>query len=221
MSTTGHPWWLAPATALGAVMLRLVALTWRIEQRDHPEFTAARARGEKVLYCFWHSGMLPLIHSHRGEGIAVLVSQHRDGELVTRLIEHNGFVTARGSSTRGAETGVRELLRHARAGRDLGITPDGPRGPAEELKDGMVFLASRLQLPIVFIASASNRAWIARSWDRFRVPKPFAKVCISHGPPVRVPRDLDAQAIVALHQELARDLRSLTADVRTRAGEVL
>ncbi len=212
---------MAPATAFGAVILRLLAFTWRIEQRDHPEFTVAKARGEKVLYCFWHSGMLPLVHIHRGEGIAVLVSQHRDGELITRLIEHNGFVTARGSSTRGAEIGVREMLRHARAGRDLGITPDGPRGPAEELKDGMVFLASRLQLPVVLIASASSRAWIARSWDRFRVPKPFARVYISHGPPVRVPRDLDAQAMLAMHGELERDLRSLTADVRTRAGELL
>lgn len=221
MSTSGQPWWMAPATALGAVVLRLLALTWRIEQRDDPAFVAAKARGEKVLYCFWHSGLLPLVHSHRGEGIAVLVSQHRDGELVARLIEHNGFVTARGSSTRGAETGVREMLRHARAGRDLGITPDGPRGPAEELKDGMVFLASRLQLPIVFIASASNRAWIARSWDRFRVPKPFARVCISHGPPMRVPRDLDAEAMLAMHADLERELRQLTADVRARAGEVL
>ena len=78
---------MAPATTLGAGLVRLLAWTWRIEQRDHPEFTAAKARGEKVLYCFWHSGLLPLVHSHRGEGIAVLVSQHRDGELVTRLIE--------------------------------------------------------------------------------------------------------------------------------------
>ena len=212
---------MAPATTLGAGLVRLLAWTWRIEQRDHPEFTAAKARGEKVLYCFWHSGLLPLVHSHRGEGIAVLVSQHRDGELVTRLIEHNGYVTARGSSTRGAETGLREMLRYARAGRDLGITPDGPRGPAEELKDGIVFLASRLQLPVVLIASASNRAWVARSWDRFRVPKPFAKVCISHGAPARVPRDLDAQAIAVIHGTLERDLRNLTADVRARAGEVL
>ena len=212
---------MVPATALGAVLLRLLALTWRIEQRDHPEFVAAKARGEKMLYCFWHSGLLPLVHSHRGEGIAVLISQHRDGELLTRMVERNGYVTARGSSTRGAETGVREMLRYARAGRDLGITPDGPRGPAEEIKDGMVFLASRLQLPVVLIASASSRAWVARSWDRFRVPKLFARVCISHGPPVQVPRDLDAQAMLAMHRELERDLRILTADVRTRAGEVL
>jgi lysophospholipid acyltransferase (LPLAT)-like uncharacterized protein len=77
----------------------------------------------------------------------VLISQHRDGELIARIAERLGYATGRGSSTRGGEEGARDMLRLAEEGRVLAITPDGPRGPAEKVKPGLVFLASRTGLP--------------------------------------------------------------------------
>ncbi|MEO5989187.1 MAG: lysophospholipid acyltransferase family protein [Candidatus Eisenbacteria bacterium] len=219
MSRHRYPWWLGPAGIAGAAIVQVLGRTWRIDQQDDPEYLAAERGGEKFLYYFWHARLLPLVYSYRAQGIAVLVSQHRDGELIARISEGMGFITGRGSSTRGGESGVREMLKHARDGRHLAITPDGPRGPAEELKDGLAFLASRLQRQVVPIATASNHAWVARSWDRFRVPHPFARVCILHGAPVRVPPNLDAHNVIAVQRSLQQALHDLTARARIRAGE--
>jgi lysophospholipid acyltransferase (LPLAT)-like uncharacterized protein len=109
---------------------------------------------------------------------------------------------------------MRELLAMAEAGHDLAITPDGPRGPAEELKDGLAFVASRLGRRVVFIASASPNAWVFRSWDRFRLPRPFARVRIAYD----VPRTVSGTD-PATRAELERALRALTADNARRAGE--
>jgi lysophospholipid acyltransferase (LPLAT)-like uncharacterized protein len=109
-----HPWWLPLAAGIGAVFVRALGATWRYTVSDAPEYSAALARGERFVYAFWHSGLLPGAVLHRDEGIAVLVSRHRDGELITRVIEHLGYVTARGSSTRGGEAGC---ARHADVGR--------------------------------------------------------------------------------------------------------
>jgi len=150
---------------------------------DDPEYTAGLRRGERFVYAFWHSTMLPLVVFHRDEGAAVLVSRHRDGELIARVIERMGFVAARGSSTRGGEAGVRGMLAWAERDRHLGITPDGPRGPAEEVKDGAIYLAERAALRLVPTAAAAHPARVLATWDRFLVPWPFARVLVVHGAP--------------------------------------
>jgi hypothetical protein len=209
-----YPWWLEPAALAGSWLVRLIGMTWRIEDVRAPEYVAAHAAGEKVVYAFWHARLLPLVWARRGEGITVLVSRHRDGQLITRIIEHLGFTSARGSSTRGGEAGVRELLTMAHYGHELAITPDGPRGPAERVKDGLVFVAARLGRRVVPIASASREAWVFDSWDRFRVPRPFARVRIAYGAPCSV-----ADGGEAARESLERTLAQLTADNARSAGE--
>jgi lysophospholipid acyltransferase (LPLAT)-like uncharacterized protein len=214
VSAERYPWWLEPAAFLGAGVVAVLGRTWRFEVDEHPEYRSARAAGERFVYAFWHSRLLALAYQRRREGIAVLVSRHRDGQLITRVIEHMGFVSARGSSTRGGESGVRELVRWARAGRDLAITPDGPRGPAEEIKDGLAYVAHRLGRRVVPIASSARDAWALRSWDRFRVPRPWSRVCIGYGAPLAVGADV-AQERLRLQQALA----GLTAATARASGE--
>ena len=163
--------------------------------------------------------MLPLTVTHRGRGAAVLVSQSRDGELIARTIERLGFVTARGSSTRGGGEGALEMLEWARGPRLLGITPDGPRGPAERVKPGLAWLASRTGRPVVPVATAANRAWMLSSWDGFRIPFPFARVHIGYGEPLIVPPDLDERGAETWRASLERALQRITQDVARRAGE--
>jgi len=213
-----YPWWLEPASWLAAGVLRLLGATWRIEERNAPEYDEAMRNGELVIYAFWHARLLPLVYTHRDRGIAVLVSRHRDGQLIARVIERLGSVTARGSSTRGGDTAVRELLKWARAKHILAITPDGPRGPAEEVKEGLVFLAAHLKWRIVPIGSAASRAWVLRSWDRFRIPEPFARVCVAHSAPITVTGGPGEPG--AGQAEIARAIRELTEEVARRAGEV-
>ncbi|NOT33953.1 MAG: lysophospholipid acyltransferase family protein [Candidatus Eisenbacteria bacterium] len=214
-----HPWWLGPAAWLGAGLVRVLGATWRIERFGVVERERELAGESRCLFAFWHARLLPLVYTHRARGIAVLVSQHRDGEVIAQIIEHLGFETARGSSTRGGTRGLRELLRWARRGHLLAITPDGPRGPAEQVKEGLVHTASRTGLPVIVIATAASSSWVFRSWDRFRVPRPFARVVIEYSEALAVPRELDASATEVQRVRLEREMQTVQRRASERAGE--
>jgi hypothetical protein len=162
--------------------------------------------------------MLPIVISHQRRGIVVLVSRHRDGEWIARIAGRFGFGAARGSSTRGGEEGMRELMAALAAGRCAGVTVDGPRGPARHVKPGAVWLASRTGCPLVPVTSASSRTHVFRSWDRFRLPQPFARVGVTSGEPLQVPRDLDDQGLEDWRRKLERALDDLTLATATRVG---
>ncbi len=220
MSVGRYPWWLEPASAAGATLVRLLGATWRVDRSGLEAFDAAIARGERCIFAFWHARLLPLVWTHRDRGIIVLVSRHRDGELITRIIERLGFATARGSSTRGGQEGLMDMLRRAQEGRLLGIAPDGPRGPAGALKPGIVYLASRSGLPIVPIAAASRSCWKLRSWDRFRIPRPFTRVVVACGVPIPVPPGLEGDALESWRVRVQGALDAHTENVAGRAGEI-
>ena len=219
MSRGRFPWLLEPAAAGGALLLRALGATWRVDRSGLAELDAAIARGQRCIFAFWHARLLPLVWTHRGRGIVVLVSRHRDGELITRVIERMGFATARGSSTRGGEEGVMGMLRQAEEGRLLAITPDGPRGPAERLKPGLVYLASRTGLPVVPVATASRHEYRLRSWDRFRVPRPFTRIVVAYGEPIPVPKGVEGSALESWCERIQQALERHTALVAARAGE--
>jgi lysophospholipid acyltransferase (LPLAT)-like uncharacterized protein len=110
-------------------------------------------------------------------------------------------------------------VRFAEQGRSLTITPDGPRGPREVVKPGLVRLASLTGLPVLPVASASRRPWVLRSWDGFRVPRPFARVWISYGEPVYVPAGLDEAGVESWRQLLEEALTANTERLAHEAGE--
>ncbi len=212
MSRDARPWWLPLAARAGEGLVRLLGATWRYEVVRDPAYAQAEGDRERFVYAFWHSAILPMAVLRRDEGIAVLVSRHRDGELITRVIEGLGYVTARGSSTRGGEAGVREMLAWAHAGRHLAVTPDGPRGPREQAKDGVVYLAERTQRRLVPIAVAARSVWVLRSWDGFRIPKPFARVRVAYGAPVGTAEE-------GALPRFAQALEGLTRVTRDAVGE--
>ena len=219
MSATRYPWWMAPATAAGAGLVLALGATWRLTRVRVHEREAQLDRGERCIFAFWHARLLPLVFTHRRRSIAVLVSQHRDGELIARIIARLGFLTGRGSSTRGGEEGIRSMLRHAEERRLLGITPDGPRGPAERVKPGLVYLASRTGFPVIPITSAARRAWRLNSWDGFRIPNPFARVVVAYGAPIAVPPRVSEDEVEAWRVRIEAAIRDLTAEAdRLAAG---
>jgi lysophospholipid acyltransferase (LPLAT)-like uncharacterized protein len=198
---------------LGTGLLWLLGWSWRFELKGREHFQAFRDQGKPVIFLFWHSRILPLAHLHRNEGAVVLISQHRDGELIARLVERRGFRTVRGSSSRGGARGLRGLLRALREGSDLAITPDGPRGPARRLKPGPLLAAQRSGAPLILVGPGARRGWRMKSWDRFLVPWPFARVEVRYSPPIFVDRDLDPGELEAVAARVDAELNLLTDQV--------
>src|SRR5207245_83138 len=129
---------------------------------------------------------LPLLYSRRGEGMALLISRHRDGGHLTELSEWWGYRVVRGSSKRGGEAGLLGLVRHLRDGAEVALTPDGPRGPAERVKPGALAAAHHADALVIAAGARASSAWWLRSWDRFCVPKPFAAVEVVYSAPCTV-----------------------------------
>jgi lysophospholipid acyltransferase (LPLAT)-like uncharacterized protein len=157
----------------GSALLRLLGRTLRLEIRGDESLRRFRREGRPVIFAFWHSGILPLAYLHRNQGTVVLVSRHADGEYIVRVLLRMGFGTSRGSSTRGGAEGLRGLIRQVRDGRDVAITPDGPKGPARVFKPGALVLARLTGAPVIPIGIRAHRAWRLKSWDGFLIPKPF------------------------------------------------
>lgn len=199
------------AGVLGSGLVAGLFLTTKVSRSGTEHFERFRREGTPVIFVFWHGQLLPLVHIHRGEGIVVLVSEHEDGEYIARIIERNGFGTVRGSSTRGATTGLRSLVRAAREGRDLALTPDGPRGPRGVLKPGALLVAQLTGLPVIPLAVGATRGWRFRSWDGFLVPEPLSRVVVEYRPPRFVPRDATRADLDAMAEEIGAELNAVTA----------
>jgi hypothetical protein len=174
------------ATALGAALVRLLAATWRFRIRGWQHVRAARARGRPIVYVLWHRCILPLLYSRRGEGVSLLISRHRDGGYLAELSEQWGYRVVRGSSRRGGEVGLLGLVRCLRSGAEVALTPDGPRGPAEQVKPGAIAAAQHAQALVIAVGARASAAWWLRSWDRFCIPRPFATVEVAYSAPFAV-----------------------------------
>jgi len=186
VSETPGDWKLALATRLGALVIRALAMTWRFRIVNDAAYRTMRANRQPFIFAFWHGQMLPLLWRHRGEGVAIVISSHRDGEIVAGVAERLGLRTIRGSSTRGAARALLGVVRELEAGAEVAITPDGPRGPARRFASGALVAAQRVGAPIVGIGVTANRAWFLRSWDRFMIPKPFSRVRVAYSAPTKV-----------------------------------
>lgn len=135
---------------IGALLNRLIKLTMRIRYVDFEGYKALADSGQNVIIAFWHGRLFMMPHAYFGKrGITILVSQHRDGELVARAMQSFGIESVRGSTTRGWLGGVKGLLKSIRAGRDVAITPDGPKGPERRAQMGIVQIARTTGLPII------------------------------------------------------------------------
>lgn len=162
---------------IGATAIRCIARSIRCETRGHEAVDALYRNGGQIILAFWHSQQLMILFGYRGPGAHVLISQHGDGEIIARIIARFGHQAVRGSSTRGGAEALRALIKVGRSGHDIGVTPDGPKGPRHVAKLGVIHLAKATGLPIVPLAFAcskknSSRAGIA-TWSRSH----FRKAC--------------------------------------------
>jgi lysophospholipid acyltransferase (LPLAT)-like uncharacterized protein len=194
---------LALVPPLAALVIRLLGMTLRYEDRAEPGVTPGWAIPGPVVFAFWHRSLLACAHRFRNLDIAILISSSFDGELIARTVELLGFRAIRGSSTRGGAAGLRNMQAAYAAGHRCAFTADGPRGPVFVAKPGAAQLANSVGgqaegsepggAPTgahtgtwagCFYA-LPDRAWELRSWDRFLIPKPFSRVVLTW--PAHVP----------------------------------
>jgi lysophospholipid acyltransferase (LPLAT)-like uncharacterized protein len=180
----------------GFGLFRLWARTLRFQIED-PTNVVALVRDQPVIFTIWHNRLLmlppvfdPCFPSRQSVG---LISASRDGDLVSVLIERSGYGTIRGSSSRKGVTALRQLVEALAAGMNVLITPDGPRGPIYEASQGAVFVAQKSGARVVPMHMEYSSSWRLKSWDRFFIPRPFAKVRAIFGAPLQVKRTTTAE----------------------------
>ena len=211
--------WVAPKLLYWA--LRLLVRTVRIEIEGLDAVRERWRRGERVVLTFWHGRQvavamaLPQIEARP----CILVSQHRDGEIATRMLGRWGVATVRGSTTRGAVSGLRGLLRAYRDGHDIALAPDGPRGPCCEAKAGVVHVSKFTGAALVPVGAAADRVWRLGSWDRMVVPKPFSRLLLLVGEPISVPSDIDGEGVEAARLATQAAINRLTDAAEARMRE--
>ncbi len=178
-----------------------------------PASPECRVRG---IYIFWHE-YIPLLMYLRGNcDLAMLMSRHRDADILSRLALHFGFDFVRGSTRRGGDGALREMFRKSRS-MHLTITPDGPRGPRRELAAGCIYLASKLEMPIIAMGLGYDRPWRLPTWDRFAIPRPFTRARIVASPRIWIPKDLDREGIEHYRKETETFLQRMTLEAEAWA----
>lgn len=141
----------------GASVIRALGRSMRLDSQGHEQVDALYRQGRHIILAFWHAQQLMVPIGYRGAEANVLISQHQDGEIIARIISRFGHRAVRGSSTRGGALALRELIRLGRSGADLVVTPDGPKGPRQIAKLGVVQLAKATGLPIVPLAFSCSK----------------------------------------------------------------
>jgi lysophospholipid acyltransferase (LPLAT)-like uncharacterized protein len=173
--------------------------------------------------CFWHGRMLAMPqywgrHWSDRLPLKMLISQHRDGQLVAWAIEYLGYQTITGSTNKGGAQALREIVRAVKSGISVAITPDGPKGPRMRAAPGVITAARFANAPILPITFS---AWPSRTlgtWDKFLVVLPFARGVVLVGEPILVPPDADAATCEAYRQLLEDRLNAMTAEADRMCG---
>lgn len=207
-------WRTTLIVAAARAAIRVLSLTWRITVVGREELEHQRASGRSSIVTFWHGQILAHAVAHRPPS-SVLISDHRDGEIIAQIVRGYGMKIIRGSTSKGGARALLQLARELRSGVDIVITPDGPRGPRHSFALGALMLAQRTGAPLVMMGSHASRLWRLKTWDQFEVPKPFARVTVIYSSPIYIAagdsRDVSDQ--VATVTEKLNDLVERASNV--------
>ena len=200
-------------------VVRLVALTTRFELT--PGSGNPADVPSPVIFCLWHNRLalcVPMYNKYLqgrkagAPGAAALVSASKDGAFLTGILNAFGVEAVRGSSSRRGAQALLELSTKGKAGWDLAITPDGPRGPCYQVQEGIISLAQVTGLPIQVAGVELTSKLSLKSWDRFQIPLPFGKCRLTFGELIRVPADASPEDRAGFRAQLETGMKRLTVD---------
>lgn len=192
---------------------------WRVVRRDIPR--RLWDEGRPFILCFWHGRLLMMPYCwDRRVPIHMLISRHRDGQIIARTVAHFGIDTVAGSSSRGGSAALRALVRLLKSGRCVGITPDGPRGPRMRASSGIVNVARLSGAPVVPVSFSAAPRTLLKSWDRFLVAWPFGRGVFVWGEPVTVAPHASPDEMEAARALIEERLNAVTTEADRLCGHV-
>lgn len=201
-----------PIYALASALGR----TWKFETEG---YEAIRNEPRSVIFAGWHGRTIVAAIFFRGQGVWTIISLSRDGEMQNRIFQRFGFNTVRGSTGREGVKALIECIRVLKpGGARMAFTPDGPRGPSGIVQDGIIQMAQKSGALVVPVGVSASRRWLVRSWDRFMVPKPFARTVMIFGEPIEIPKDAPPEIAESARRLLESELHRLEAAAEAKMG---
>lgn len=200
-------------TYIGLLIVKIISSTYTIKILE-PEIEKDILKKKRTpIYVSWHQRFFPgIIFFATRKPIAIMISQSRDGELISKIVDRLGWRPVRGSSSRGGRHALREIRTLVRSGYKVGHIVDGPRGPSGVVKPGLLAIAQFSGMPIVPTISSAEKKWVFKSWDRFMIPKPFSRVLFRFGDEIYVSRDLRGEAFEKKRCAVENTLKRLYAE---------
>lgn len=170
-------------------IINLLCKTYRLNIVNEKSVTELREKGENFILAFWHGTMLVPWYKHRDMRMLGLISQSKDGEILARILRKWKYTVTRGSSSKGGDVSLGVMIDYAKFEGPVCITPDGPRGPRQELKAGAVIAAKKSRTPLVLLGVGYKSKFVLKSWDKFEIPKPFTQVNLVYSERINIPAD--------------------------------
>ena len=177
---------------IGSIYVLFVYKTSIINLKNRKNIESLFKKNESFIYAFWHDQLLmcPLTWQSEFE-IKVLISKHRDGDIIAKLISNLGFKAIRGSTHKSGKTknkggllSARQMIKSLNNGISIGISPDGPKGPRHKVSDGILSISRLSNSSILPVGIGFKKKWVLNTWDKFIIPKPFNEITIIWGEPL-------------------------------------
>lgn len=210
-------WWekilLALIPPVIAWLMTLLNRSCRVVKHEGLERQqeVAAQHGGRAVYCGWHQRMFYHFYVFGRLHVTMMISRSKDGEWADRVAHCFGFKSVRGSTRKrdidkGGATARDLLIEKVKEGESAGMMLDGPRGPAREVKMGSITIAQKTGAPLIGQMWGCDRAWVLNSWDRFMIPKPFAKLFLLHLEPRFIPPDATPEELEEIRRDFGREL---------------
>ena len=193
--------------------IKFVSLTlkWKYLNKKHAD--TLWKNNENFILCFWHGRLLMMPLSWKKEKkINMLISEHPDGQLISKTVKYFGINTIHGSTSKGGTKAIRNIIESLKSGQSVGITPDGPRGPKMKINSAIIKIASLTGFKILPLSCSVKNKFFLKSWDKFLVALPFGKGCFAWGEPLKIKIKITKEEDLKLSNKLEKILLKLTKE---------
>jgi hypothetical protein len=195
---------------IGLFIVKIISSTYRVRIINPEVERDILKRGHIPIYASWHQRFFPgitLLASRKP--ISIMISQSKDGELISRIVNILGWYPVRGSSSKGGRQALREIKKLIKEGYRVAHIVDGPRGPLGVVKPGLLLIAQASGMPIFPVITSAEKKWVFNSWDRFMIPKPYSRVIIRFSDEIRIPRKLQRADFEEKRSSIENTLKKL------------